>query len=184
VDTVNGASIAQAQKVCLDFIAFSQLKLGGLYKMTRSVVGGVADGTGDNSVSPTVGAYVANFFKAVVALSSTAALPNPTSVLGAFGADEVPIAWVTVTGSSGAIKRAFNINSVTRDSQGVWTVQLNHSASANTDMAPVVTCIGTVPQLMSAQLLAVNQIKVFACGAFGGGTPTDTDFSLFVYSGT
>lgn len=193
-DPRNSASIYQPFKTLADFEAFIQQKLNGIISNTLSVYGLAADGVGNQAVVAAAGqiagsttaisgASTSGTFVATAAKSGTTT-PTTTVAKWTLAKENVPFAWVTVTGSTGVIYRAFNIAGVVRNATGVWTVTLTAAATAATDIVPCVTCIGTVPMLMSAQQLSTSTIKVFSCGAFGGTTPQDTDFSLVVYTGT
>lgn len=54
-DALNASSVAQAFKVCADFIAFIQLAISKILTTTYSMLGLVVDGTGEQTVSPVAG---------------------------------------------------------------------------------------------------------------------------------
>ncbi len=173
----------------LDLNSF-QSAINALFGGTQTIKGLQTDGAGGNVASVGAGNILASgsitgsTLLAIAALSASA-LPTTSYAKGTLGVDTVFSAWCVVNGSTGALRgRAVNIQSVTRNSQGAYTIVFKWSSTAATDIAPFPVCIGTVPQLIAAQQLSTNSVKVFINGAFGGSSPQDSDFALGVIAGT
>jgi len=164
--------------------------INGIFGATQTLKALQVDGVGANTAAVAAGNIVASgvissaWLQATSSLSGTS-LPNTSFPKASLGFDCVLSAWCVVNGSTGALRgRAMNIASVTRNSTGVYTIGFNWSSTNATDIAPSVTCIGTIAQLVTVQQLSTSSVKVFVNGAFGGGTPQDSDFFLGVIAGT
>lgn len=91
-------------------------------------------------------------------------------------------AWVTFTGSTGAVLASFNVGSVTRNGTGDYSVNFTNAlADANYVVAPSYINVGTNPNyVLHASSQTTSVARVVMNGATGGTLdPTTAYIAVF-----
>ena len=165
-----------------DLNAF-QSAINGIINATYSLLGVVIDGTGGNVVTPVAGAMQ------VTSSRSGATFPTTAVPWGAAFKDALLLGSAQVTEAAGALTftGGYNVDDVTRNGQGDYSVRLG-SAPTNADrcsasIVPFFTAAFVCPKVTSFAI-AANKLTV-SFFLFDSATQAlaDAGFLLTVYGG-